>query len=82
MQLPYVRFPPPTTLANSSPLQELADKLAGLCGAQRFALRLDNAAAALAPSSETFDFFFFPSLVLILNSDIDPNTSFRCPCQP
>jgi hypothetical protein len=36
-------------------LQELADKLAGLCGAQRLALSLDNvaSAAALAPSSET-----------------------------
>jgi hypothetical protein len=42
-------------------LQELADKLAGLCGAQRLALSLDNvaSAAALAPSSETFDSFPF-----------------------
>jgi len=47
MQLPYVRFPPPNS--NSSPLQGLADKLAVLCGAQRLALPLDNA-AALAPS--------------------------------
>jgi hypothetical protein len=65
MQLPYVRFPPPNHLANSSPLYDLADKLAGLCGAQRLALPLDNAAVAVAlePSSEKFDsfpIFFFP----------------------
>jgi hypothetical protein len=37
LQLPYVRFPTPhRTNPNSSPLQELADKLAALCDAQRF----------------------------------------------
>jgi hypothetical protein len=60
IQLPYVRFPPSSSLANYSPLQDLADKLAGLCGAQRLALPLDNAAVDLAPSSETF--VSFPSL--------------------
>jgi hypothetical protein len=54
IQLPYVRFPPSGTLANYSPLQDLADKLAGLCGAQHLALPLGNAAVDLTPSSETF----------------------------
>ncbi|KAI0276918.1 hypothetical protein BGY98DRAFT_1097829 [Russula aff. rugulosa BPL654] len=38
IQLPYVRFPPSSSLANYSPLQDLADKLAVLCGAQHLAL--------------------------------------------
>ncbi|KAF8489372.1 hypothetical protein F5888DRAFT_1201376 [Russula emetica] len=53
IQLPYVRFPPSSSLANYSPLQDLADKLAGLCGAQHLALPLDNVAVDLTPSSET-----------------------------
>ncbi|KAN0124399.1 hypothetical protein V8E52_002048 [Russula decolorans] len=62
IQLPYVRFPPSSSLANYSPLQDLADKLAGLCGAQRLALPLDNAAVDLAPSSETFKRVFSLSM--------------------
>lgn len=52
MQLPYVRFPP-TRKADASPLQELANKVAKLCGAQYLALPIGNVAAV--PPSDTFD---------------------------
>jgi hypothetical protein len=66
-----MRLPPPITLeASSNPLQELADKLALLCGAQRLALPLDSA-AALGPSTETFvSFPLLPLLRLILKPRI------------
>ena len=83
IQLPYVRLPPSSSLANYSPLQDLADKLAGLCGAQRLALPLDSAVVDLAPSSEAFvSFHLYPHLYLILpNLDPDLSASFHCPCQ-
>jgi hypothetical protein len=64
-----VRFPPSSALANNSPLQDLADKVARLCGAQRLALTLDDAAADmdLTPSSERFvRLFLISALTSIL----------------
>jgi hypothetical protein len=81
LQLPYVRLPP----ANSNFLQDLADKLAGLCGAQRLALPLDSVAASLTPSSKTFVSFSslsYPHLRLILpNLYLGPSAFFHYPCQ-
>ena len=67
LQLPYVRFPPPNTLANYSPLHDLADKLAGLCGAQRIILPLDNAAVDL-PVLPSSDYEKFVRLLPIFNT--------------
>jgi hypothetical protein len=49
-----VRFSPSSILSDYSPLQDLADKLARLCGAQRLILPLDNAAVNL-PVAPSFD---------------------------